>query len=194
MLLSARLLLRPVEPTDKDAVFKILFDPQVSARESCWQTAESAGKIWDKALRGRTASTDWDCITYVIVEQETNKIVGYADLWRQHQHVDFPPGTAEISYTLDPSAWGRGYATEAVEQFVQLGFDQLKLSRIRAWVNVINGPSRRVLEKNKFRLTGNYWEGTDGEGNRLPDQIEYDLTPNIKRPANEPESPRSPGG
>lgn len=54
---------------------------------------------------------------------------------------------ADIGYELDPSFWGRGYATEAAQTMVDFGFSQLGLQRITAVCLAENGGSARVLAK-----------------------------------------------
>ena len=56
-----------------------------------------------------------------------------------------------LGYYLARPYWGRGLATEAAHAFVDFGFDELGLSRIKAAVEVGNLASVRVLEKLGFR-------------------------------------------
>lgn len=56
-------------------------------------------------------------------------------------------GVAELGYWLTPSAWGRGYATEAGRAVVEMARHALPLRRIEARHHVDNAASRRVLEK-----------------------------------------------
>lgn len=54
---------------------------------------------------------------------------------------------AELGYWLGLDAWGHGYATEAADALVDLGFSELGLQRIYAQVLDGNDASCRVLEK-----------------------------------------------
>ncbi|THG42253.1 GNAT family N-acetyltransferase [Sphingomonas olei] len=60
-------------------------------------------------------------------------------------------GVAELGYWLTPSAWGRGYATEAARAVVDMARHALPVRRIEARHHLDNLPSRRVLEKLGFR-------------------------------------------
>lgn len=60
----------------------------------------------------------------------------------------------ELGYLLMKEYWSRGIATEAVRQLCALAFDELDILRITALVYAPNTASRRVLEKNGFRLEG----------------------------------------
>lgn len=53
----------------------------------------------------------------------------------------------EIHYSLLPTHWKKGYATEVVKRLIQFGFDDLKLHRIQAGVATENIRSISVLEK-----------------------------------------------
>lgn len=53
----------------------------------------------------------------------------------------------EIYYNFLPEFWGKGYATEIGKRLVKFGFDDLKLHKIEAGVQIENFRSIRVLEK-----------------------------------------------
>lgn len=61
---------------------------------------------------------------------------------------------AELGYVLAKKYWGKGLATAAVVQAIRSGFDQLKISRIEAFVDPKNIASRRVLEKAGMQFEG----------------------------------------
>lgn len=58
-----------------------------------------------------------------------------------------------VGYSLDPDFQSRGYATEALQEVVRLGFEELGLRRIRATVDSRNERSWKVLERAGFRRT-----------------------------------------
>ena len=62
---------------------------------------------------------------------------------------------AEISYLIgDTNFQNRGFATEAIKQILILAKKKYKLSKIIASTYSNNFTSRKVLEKNKFKLEG----------------------------------------
>jgi [ribosomal protein S5]-alanine N-acetyltransferase len=61
-------------------------------------------------------------------------------------------GEATLSFYIAREYWGRGFASEAGRAFVEFGWNQLRLSRIVATVQVGNGASVRILEKLGFDL------------------------------------------
>jgi len=63
-------------------------------------------------------------------------------------------GGHELGYWLTPSAWGRGYATEAGRAMLGIARHAMGLKRLRAGYFSDNPPSGRVLTKLGFRPTG----------------------------------------
>ena len=56
--------------------------------------------------------------------------------------------------SLDPSYWGRGYATESARAMLDFGFTELKLHRVSAYCIAENTSSSRVLERVGMRREG----------------------------------------
>lgn len=54
---------------------------------------------------------------------------------------------AEVWYKIHPKYWNNGYATEALKEVLNFGFNTLKLHRIEAGCAVANLASIKVLEK-----------------------------------------------
>ncbi|MEV6241605.1 GNAT family N-acetyltransferase [Lentzea sp. NPDC051838] len=81
-----------------------------------------------------------------------DKVIGdVALVWRTDHE-------GEIGYSLHPTFQGKGYAREAAEAMLRIGFDELKLRRIVAECDPRNEPSRRVMERLGMR------KGTSGDG------------------------------
>jgi RimJ/RimL family protein N-acetyltransferase len=59
-------------------------------------------------------------------------------------------GEAEVGYWIDKAYWGRGIASEALRQFLEL----VTMRPLLAHVASHNAGSRRVLEKSGFELVG----------------------------------------
>ena len=71
---------------------------------------------------------------------------------------------------------GRGVGTEAVRLAARYAFDTLKLEKLEATVFVGNVASRRVFEKNGFRLEGTIRRAVKKRG-RLVDEWLFGLLP-----------------
>ncbi len=87
-------------------------------------------------------------------ERAGGRLVGIAGL----QPLDGGP-EVELTYALEPSSWGRGYATEAAAAALEYGFAEAGLSRIVGIAAAKNEASLRVLRKLGMRSLGvaEYW-------------------------------------
>ena len=63
---------------------------------------------------------------------------------------------AEISYSIHPDFWNKGYATTAINKVLTYAFKTLNLHRIEAGVAVANTASIHVLEKTGFQREGRH--------------------------------------
>ncbi len=66
---------------------------------------------------------------------------------------------ADIGYELSADYWGKGYATEAAQAIVNLGFTDFGLHRISADLVADNVASAHVLEKIGMKLEGRLRDG-----------------------------------
>ncbi len=82
---------------------------------------------------------------WCMVEKEIDKVIGHLYFHGLHQH------SAQIAYVLHPDFWGKGYVTEALPELLNIGFLQLDLHKVFAYVAVENRKSIRVLERLGFR-------------------------------------------
>ncbi|PVE98046.1 MULTISPECIES: GNAT family N-acetyltransferase [unclassified Microbacterium] len=145
---TERLLLRPIAPgdaaamhvykSDPDAVRYVPYEPLSLA-----EVEERIGTTWS---RTRFAEPG-DAVCLAVEEQETGALLGDVVLfWRSETD-----RAGEVGYIFDPRFAGRGYATEAVDALLALGFDGLGLHRIAARIDDRNTPSVGVVERLGFR-------------------------------------------
>ena len=82
-----------------------------------------------------------------LLKDDSGAILGRANLSavkRAHFH------SAVLGYRIGQSACGRGCASEAVRQLLQIAFGKLDLARIEADCRIDNEASKRVLLRNGF--------------------------------------------
>ncbi|WP_328313221.1 GNAT family N-acetyltransferase [Streptomyces sp. NBC_00442] len=77
---------------------------------------------------------------------------------------------ASVGYWVPRAFGGRGYASSAVGQLLEIAFFELGLHRIDAYVRLDNAASRRVLDKHGFRAVG-VSRGHLHAGGRWHDQV-----------------------
>jgi RimJ/RimL family protein N-acetyltransferase len=166
---SERLLLRPFEPGDLDAIVAIHGDPEV-VRYVPWDVrdrAELADVLEQKAQRTRLAA-EGDGLNLAAVTAEGGDLVADMSLmWRSQVH-----RMGEVGYLLHPAFTGHGYATEAARALLRVGFEQVGLHRVIGRIDVRNGASARVLERLGMRREAHFVENEWFKG-EWTDEIVY---------------------
>jgi RimJ/RimL family protein N-acetyltransferase len=96
-------------------------------------------------------------------------LVGLAD-------IDLADKIAMVWYLLGEDQFkGRGITSEALRHLARLGFAELSLESIYAWIMENNAGSRRVLEKAGFKECGRIRNSANFEKQQLS-RIYFDLT------------------
>ena len=143
-LQTERLVLRPFEESDFDAVYAMRSNAEV-ARYLYWEPESEeavrqalAKKVANVALRG-----EGDVLALAAVERASGQLVADVILhWVSQEHA-----LGEIGYIVHPDHSGRGFATEAAAPLLPIAFDELALHRVIGRTEVRNRGSARVLEK-----------------------------------------------
>jgi ribosomal-protein-alanine N-acetyltransferase len=145
---TERLLLRPQQPADLDAIMELASRREVAATTFVPHPYSAAyARDWiRKSEEDRAAGRAHG---FAITELETGRLVGVVGL-----HVDAEHRRAEIGYWIGLPFWGRGFATEAALAVTDYGFETLELERIFGQHFAENPGSGRVLEKAGFSYEG----------------------------------------
>ena len=77
-----------------------------------------------------------------VIEKETDKFLGWCGIWRLQETNEL-----EVGYAIEKAYWGKGFATEAAEKFIEYAFENIKPDKIVAVAEPKNLASRRVMEK-----------------------------------------------
>lgn len=116
-----------------------------------------AVNLFPRFLTMLEAGEDLD--TYLVVHVDSTEAVGLIGV----VDVDLEAGAVEIGYGMNPSAWGCGFATEAVCQVVEMLSARPDVVTVLASTAVDNAASGRVLGKNDFQQVGSGWSQEDGD-------------------------------
>jgi ribosomal-protein-alanine N-acetyltransferase len=141
---TSRLVLRPFEDEDVDALYRIQSDPDAMRYTFCSSSRDES----EQRLRAYAALDEQlGYAPWTVVLRAEPRIIGWGGL-----SVDpFDPGWGvEVAYFFDPTYWGQGYATELVRASIEHGFAQLGLPEIGAFAHPHNAASIHVLEKCGF--------------------------------------------
>jgi len=142
-LRTERLFLRPAWLEDAPAIARAIGHESVVGMLSRvpWPYREEHAREWIAAHGDPRLPS-----LLVTLPEEGGRIIGSCGL-----HQD--EGQTEVGYWIEPGAWGRGYATEALEGL-------LSLARVAGHRRIVgrhaidNPASGRVLRKAGFRPTG----------------------------------------
>jgi len=145
-LRTARLLLRPYQPDDVDAVYAYERLPETARYlENEPMSRAEAKALVTRRIGSSTLAGVGEVLNLVIELARTRVLVGDCVLFWCGE------GQAEVGYVLDPAHYGHGYATEAVGALLRLGFEDLGLHRIAARCDARNTASTRVMERAGMR-------------------------------------------
>ena len=143
-LRTERLELRLFTDDDLDALFDMQSD-EAMTRYLYWGP-RSRDEVRDdlERIKGLTAIDDeGDAIRLAAVLPETGAVIGDIALWRTSR----AHAQGEMGYVIHPAHHGHGYATEACEAMLQVGFEMIGLHRIMASADARNEASIRVMER-----------------------------------------------
>lgn len=87
-------------------------------------------------------------LAYAIIHKEDKKMIGTCDF----HSVNWDSLTGEIGYVLNRRYWGQGYMSLVCGELIKFGFEYLGLNKIEIGHEINNVGSRRVIEKNGFKL------------------------------------------
>ena len=150
ILETARLLFRDHEPADLEPYCAIQADAEVRRYVGgAPRTRENAERKFHSSHQ-RSASSRLGL--HATVFKPDDRYIGYCGIYPHFAPAGPIDGEAALGFTFARDYWGRGLATEAGRAFVKFGFEELRLRRIVATVQVGNAASVRAIEKLGFQL------------------------------------------
>ncbi|WP_313958194.1 tetratricopeptide repeat protein [Paenibacillus sp. Y412MC10] len=143
VLHTERLRLRPLEPENRENVFRLFSNPEVTRFMDIEPlvSLEEADEI--------IALTRSSGCRYAIFDRDNDTFMGTCGFhcWVK----DGERERAEMGYDLCPEYWGSGYMPEALEELMKVGFEVMKLDEIEAHVERDHPRSQKVLRRLGFR-------------------------------------------
>ncbi|MFH0175052.1 GNAT family N-acetyltransferase [Streptomyces cacaoi] len=191
-LTTPRLVLRPLDPQDADAVYTAAQDPDIQR----WTTIPSP--YLPEHARSFTellAPEGWasgSMFTFGVFLPD-GALTGVLSLTMRS------PGTAEVGFWAAKEHRGHGYTTEATLTAARWAFTTLPVDRVEWRAEIGNTASRAVAENAGFTLEGTLRSAIANKGVRrdcwLASLLPSDLgLPSTAPYVPEPSSPSSPSG
>lgn len=133
---TERLLLRPMRPTDHEALQAMILDPRVVAylRYRTIETPEQFTEIFKTHFLAAVNTV------FGIERKSDRQLIGFYEF---HAAAT----TGELTYALSPAAWGKGYIAETGQALMAYGFETLAYDKIEAHYASANPRSGRVMAK-----------------------------------------------
>jgi RimJ/RimL family protein N-acetyltransferase len=155
---TERLVLRPFQEGDLDALYKVHSDEEVARylyKEP--RSLEETRELLGRKMAAAQFAGEGEWISAAVIARESGQFVGDMALhWVSEQHK-----TGELGFIFDPEHQGRGYATEAARAFLAFAFEGMGFHRMIGRTEARNVASARVLEKLGMRreahLVENEW-------------------------------------
>jgi RimJ/RimL family protein N-acetyltransferase len=148
---TERLLMRPLRVDDADALFAAYNDAELMRY---WSSGPHADVAETRAyLAPRFDKNDWR--SWAITLRSDDRVIGTVSAGQRRA------GVVEIGYLLARSAWGRGYAREAVSGLIDLLLRDEGNRRVFADTDPDNVASNALLSALGFRREGHLraeWE------------------------------------
>ena len=172
---TERLVLRPFEDGDLDAMYAIQSDAE-SAR---WlyneaRTLDETKALLVKKIAGDAFRAEGDWLAAAVVARETGQLLGDVSMqWVSEQH-----RSGEIGFIFGRAHQGHGYATEAARAFLAFAFERMGFHRVIGRTEARNTASARVLEKLGMRreahLVENEWVKSEWQSELVYAMMEHE--------------------
>lgn len=149
-------------------------DPEVMAFFPSVLSREASDASVDAWL-GQFAAQGWS--NWALARRDGGGFVGCVGLSVPRRALPFSP-CVEIGWRLARAHWGQGFASEAAEAALAVGFETLKLAEIVSFTTLANQRSRAVMQRLGMRhcVDEDFEHPAVPEGDRLRPHCLYRLT------------------
>jgi RimJ/RimL family protein N-acetyltransferase len=149
---TPRLLLRQWRSSDRSPFAELNADPRVMEFFPSPLTREQSDAMADRC-ESLIAERGWGFWAVELMSDRT--FIGFVGLSIPAARLPFSPCT-EIGWRLAFQYWGHGFATEAAQEALRVGFGVLGLEEIVSFAVVANRRSRAVMERLGMKESGSF--------------------------------------
>lgn len=147
---TERLLLRAPTLDDVRPLLERVFGDARAMRFIGDGAVRDEAKVRESTERKIACLEAHNVTLWTVVERDTGEIIGDCGICL----IDWKGPGFELGYRLAPSAWGKGYATEAAEAALQDAWRHTALEEIEGVTHPDHAVSQRVLTKVGLRDRG----------------------------------------
>ncbi|MBV8388895.1 MAG: GNAT family N-acetyltransferase [Mucilaginibacter sp.] len=148
-LITDRLVLRELQPSDAEQIFKMRSDARVNEFIDRLPTPNinESLKFINNILKFQSEEKG---MMWAITLKNAPQLIGSIVYW----HIVKENDKAEIGYEMLPEYYGQGIMREALQEVIRFGFETMQLKTIVAETRVDNLRSINLLQKCRFEHTG----------------------------------------
>jgi len=150
---SDRLLFRSLSSFDQGAWLEFFIDESYHhfLGQDLSVPAKTRAKIWIDRQMQRKDENEFGQLA--IIEKVTGKLIGLGGIICREMNntVEY-----EVTYSLIPRYWGKGYATELARHFRDYAKDNLSIDSVISMIHPENGASIKVAKNNNMTLSGEH--------------------------------------
>ena len=150
---TSRLIVRPFEAADVDDIYAYHSRPEVS-QYLYWDARDRSEveEVLKKRMASNTFQQEGDNLVLAVELNQKGTVIGDLYLmWRSQAHQQ-----AEIGFIFNPDYKGQGYATEASEVLLALGFGEFGFHRIYGRCDARNVASYKLMERLGMRQEAHF--------------------------------------
>ncbi|WP_394758536.1 GNAT family N-acetyltransferase [Flavobacterium sp.] len=147
ILETDRLILRPFELSDAEALFDMDKNPEV--HNYLWQKpVTEIEEVHDYINMVRQQYVDNNIGRFSTIIKETGELIGWTGIKYVTGHIENGnTNFYDYGYRLNEKFWNKGYATEASVAWLDYGFNTINIDKMNAYTHTQNGASNHILQK-----------------------------------------------
>jgi [ribosomal protein S5]-alanine N-acetyltransferase len=153
---TERLILRPFELSDAEALFDMDKNPEV--HNYLWQKPiTDIQEVYDYIEMVQKQYIERGIGRFSTILKETGELIGWTGIKFVNDHIENGnTNFYDYGYRLNEKFWNKGYATEASIAWLKYGFEEMKIDKMNAYTHFENGASNHILEKIGMNFMENY--------------------------------------
>jgi len=151
---TKRLCLRQWRPEDREPFAELNADPRVMEYFPALLDRAASDAMAERC-QSLIAARGWGL--WAVEKRNTSEFMGFVGLHVPIFEFPFSP-CVEIGWRLAFQYWGKGFATEAAQASLRVGFELLGLLEIESFTAVRNFKSRAVMERLGMHETSQTFE------------------------------------
>lgn len=153
---TPRLLLRPFEMNDAEALFEMDKNPIV--HKYLWQTpVDDINEVYKLIELVHKQYEERGIGRFSTILKETGELIGWTGIKYVNDHIENGnTNFYDYGYRINEPYWGKGYATEATEAWLKHAFNNMNIETMHAYTHYKNEASNHILKKTGFEFMEEY--------------------------------------